>query len=144
MIDSFFLGFKTRLINPLLLIALSFSSVAYGAVLDCQIPKLEKISISMKGKILVVKHHQNATSWRPESEFTEREVIFHHYSEPIDPKTKLTWEPPHSLILLKSITKESVEFAPDLLFVNWGKGTLKTISTYEDKAETRWTCLRKD
>lgn len=144
MIEGFSPRLKSRVVHTLLVITLSQCSAAYARLLECQISGLETISVTMNEKLLSVKQHQKATSWRSDGGLTEREVIFHHYSDPMNLKTKLSWEPPHSLVLLKSIAKDGVEFAPDLLFVNWGKGTLKTISTYEDKAETRWTCLRKD
>lgn len=112
--------------------------------IECNLLGRDRLLIKLASDAVRVKHFEGISSIRDTAVTTERRVLFHHYSDPVDPSKKFNWEPAHSLLVLQSVGKGGVEFAPDLITVNWGKATLRYQSSYHEKAESRWVCVRKD
>lgn len=120
------------------------ASQVHAKSIDCNLLGRDRLSIKLVGENVHVTHYEGVSSWRVTAVTTERKVLFHHYSDPVDLSKKFNLEPAHSLLVLQSMGTGGVEFAPDLITVNWGKSTVRYQSAYHEKAESRWVCLRKD
>ncbi len=123
-------------------------SPAYSKTLDCWLPsakdgsEIKRFEITSKASLTVFETRK-ARSYRKEFAGV-RKVTHSHDSNPKDSRTDLNWEEPHTIILLESRSSDGLEFAPDILIVDWGKGNLKTLTPYDNAVTTRWTCSRLD
>ena len=141
------------LVPKLFLPALLFLSVAsaQGKGLECWLPSLKDGSEITRLAVTVVGTDVSVVETRSEklyqSAATESKIVlFHQFTDPrvTDSSQPYNVEPPHSLILTKSNYKGKLEFAADIIIVNWGKGTLKSVSSYNDSFAANWRCVRRD
>lgn len=133
---------------------LSVLSLQFNAVcakgLECWLPsrvdgkELERLVVNMTGSNLSVVESRPERAERPASKMS-REVLFHQFTDPRVKGRDRTYsaEPPHSLVLLRSADKE-LEFAADILVIDWGRGKLKSGSPYQESFQVGWRCTRLD
>lgn len=118
------------------------SFLTYADELNCVLPSLkdgmviEKYRINFTAGRLIVKSQRQSSF-----EIEDRKVLFHSLDNPVENinGNKLKWEGKTSLILLESKFKNTI-FTPDVIFVDWDKGTLKTATPYQDSFTNRWQC----
>jgi hypothetical protein len=131
------------------LVALTMSA-ANARTLECYVPSssfvegVERVVVKLDGQEISVFETKPERSYQQATKGF-RTVLFHQYSDPkVSVGTNLyNAEPAHSLIALQSNYK-GTEFAADIIVVNWGKGTLKSVSSYQDVFNSRWLCTRPD
>lgn len=133
----------------LCLLALQFN-VASARGLECWLPsrvdgkELERLVVQMKGSSLSVTETRPERADKPASKVL-RVVLFHQFTDPIVKGSDRTYsaEPPHSLVLLSSFHRD-LEFAADILVIDWGSGKLKSGSPYHESFQIGWRCKRLD
>lgn len=127
-----------------------FHVPASAMALDCRMRSFDdgrellRLHVSVAGDFVSVLERRPAT---PRHRATEnlREIQFHHYSNPVEivRGKERRLEQPHSVLVLKKFRHAS-EVAPDILVVDWGKGTLKSSSAYGQEFTINWHCTRMD
>jgi hypothetical protein len=126
-------------------------AVAMAEKLECYLPSLkdgsvlERMNISRHEGRTVVRHLRAERAYRDGSE-QPREVLYAHDSNPVEQYAngkQVQWEPPHSVLLLRSASRE-IEFAPDLLVIDWQANRIKTGSPYQTRFIDRWQCVAVD
>ena len=133
------------------LISFLFVTVAFGKGLECWLPsgkdgsEVSRLVVTISGSTVTVHETRSERQYQPALSGA-RAVLFHQFTDPRIIKSSQPYnvEPPHSIILTKSNYKGEIEFAADIIIVNWGKGTLKSASSYHDSFNTTWRCTRRD
>lgn len=138
-----------KIIFPMILLCAVTN--ASGRGLECWLPSLRDGSEVNRLEVTVIDENVFVNETRRENLYQSAQgesktVLFHQSTDPkiTESLRPHNAEPPHSLILMKSNYKNKLEFAADIIIVNWGKGTLKSASSYNDSFNTNWRCTRRD